>query len=94
MFIFLFMDDAGNTMFFDEEEKLKKTMHKEIQTNMQNLTLTIDINIVVKGLTVIMVLVIVLVMIIYEFKYLIKQNKQFKSFYETNIDFTSEEIVS
>jgi len=38
-------------MFFDdEEEKLEKARYEEIQTNIQNLTLTIDVNIVVKDL--------------------------------------------
>lgn len=142
-------------MFFDDdEEKLEEARYEEIQTNIQNLTLTIDVNIVVKDLfkyiklkctqkirimdilalflsifsiilsilltvidktdqkisfelrkllyavnifkdlTVVMVLVIALFMIIYEVKYWIKQNKQFKSFYAANADFTPEEIVS
>ncbi|BDT03017.1 hypothetical protein [Spiroplasma ixodetis] len=37
-------------MFFDEEEKLEEARYEEIQTNIQNLTLTIDVNIVVKDL--------------------------------------------
>lgn len=142
-------------MFFDDdEEKLEEARYEEIQTNIQNLTLTIDVNIVVKDLfkyiklkctqkvrimdilalflsifsiilsilltvidktdqkisfelrkllyavnifkdlTVVMVLIIALFMIIYEVKYWIKQNKQFKSFYSANADFTPEEIVS
>ncbi|WJG69438.1 hypothetical protein [Spiroplasma ixodetis] len=38
-------------MFFDEdEEKLEEARYEEIQTNIQNLTLTIDVNIFVKDL--------------------------------------------
>lgn len=38
-------------MFFDDdEEKLEEARYEEIQTNIQNLTLTIDVNIVVKDL--------------------------------------------
>ncbi|WP_342218510.1 hypothetical protein [Spiroplasma endosymbiont of Amphimallon solstitiale] len=39
-------------MFFDDdEEKLEEARYEEIQTNIQNLTLTIDVNIVVKDLS-------------------------------------------
>lgn len=144
-------------MYFDdndEVEKLEEAMYEELQTNLQSVTLTIDVNIVVKDLfkyiklkctqkirimdilalflsifsiiisilltvidkdnqnishqllrllyivnifkdiTVVMVLVLAILMIIYEFKYCIKQNRQFKSFYAKNIDFAPEEIVS
>ena len=130
-------------MYFDDEkdEQLAAVMYENGTKNMQNITLTLDVNIVVKDLfkyiklkctqkirimdilalflsvfsiilsilltvidkdnqkishglsgllyvvnifkdlTVVLVLVIAIAMVIYEFKYWIKKNNEFKSFY-------------
>lgn len=49
---------------------------------------------IIKDITIVLTLVISLIMIGYELKYLIKQNKKFKEFYQENPNFTPEELAA